>query len=321
MDISKIISSVDKAMHSLFQIILVVDRQGHKCQAVDFNLEFDNIADDPKDFDEFCENLNQNMHPVDRERFQRFVFPMNFPEELKTRVFVTMEARIRQKDDRYHWSEIIFCHATKEDSTVGGEYLVLLRDIDSEKKKELEEDARMRQMMQMKYDALFEENMKDDQTGCYNRKGEKYYEDMVLDEAKKTGKYVFVCVSDLSGLKHLNDTYGHETGDLAIAEISRQLKKTVPSGSRIVRTGGDEFLIFAALDKDSREPEQFSEAFDAEMKSYNESHPEHEFIVDASYGYVLEPVTDDMTDLDDYTRIADEKMYEMKMVRDPYRRD
>lgn len=321
MEKSGLRASVTKAIHSLFQIILVVDRQGRNCEAVDFNPELRNVADDPKDFDEFCENLNQNMHPVDREDFQRFVFPMNFPEDLKKKVFVSTEARIRHTDDRYHWSEIIFCHASEEDSTEGGEYLFLMKDIDEEKRKELKEDADIRALMEEKYNALFEENMKDEQTGCYNRKGEKYYEDMVLDEAKKTGKYVFVCVSDLSGLKHLNDTYGHETGDLAIAEISRQLKKTVPSGSRIVRTGGDEFLIFAALDKDSREPEQFSEAFDAEMKSYNESHPEHEFIVDASYGYVLEPVTDDMTDLDDYTRIADEKMYEMKMVRDPYRRD
>lgn len=46
-----------------------------------------------------------------------------------------------------------------------------------------------------------------------------------------------------------------------------------------------------------------------------------QYIVDASYGYVLEPVTDDMTDLDEYTKVADEKMYQMKKIRDPYRRD
>lgn len=321
MEKSGLRASVTKAIHSLFQIILVVDRQGRNCEAVDFNPELRNVADDPKDFDEFCENLNQNMHPVDREDFQRFVFPMNFPEDLKKKVFVSTEARIRHTDDRYHWSEIIFCHASEEDSTEGGEYLFLMKDIDEEKRKELKEDADIRALMEEKYNALFEENMKDEQTGCYNRKGERYYEDIVLNEAKKTGKYIFVCVSDLSGLKHLNDTFGHEAGDIAIAEVSKELLANAPKGSRIVRTGGDEFLIFAVLDKDSKEPDEMGTKFDKAMEEYNAAHPEHPYQVGASYGWVLEPVTNDMTDLDELTKIADQKMYEMKKGRDKYRRD
>lgn len=321
MEKSSLRASVTKAIHSLFQIILVVDRQGRNCEAVDFNPELRNVADDPKDFDEFCENLNQNMHPVDREDFQRFVFPMNFPEDLKKKVFVSTEARIRHTDDRYHWSEIIFCHASEEDSTEGGEYLFLMKDIDEEKRKELKEDADIRALMEEKYNALFEENMKDEQTGCYNRKGERYYEDIVLNEAKKTGKYIFVCVSDLSGLKHLNDTFGHEAGDIAIAEVSKELLANAPKGSRIVRTGGDEFLIFAVLDKDSKEPDEMGTKFDKAMEEYNAAHPEHPYQVGASYGWVLEPVTKDMTNLDELTKIADQKMYEMKKGRDKYRRD
>lgn len=310
-----------KAIHSLFQIILVVDRQGRKCEAVDFNSELENVADHPEDFDEFCENLNRNMHPVDREDFQRFVFPMNFPEALKKKVFVSTEARILHADNRYHWSEIIFCHASEEDSTRGGEYLFLLKDIDEEKRKELKEDAEVRALMEAKYDALFEENMKDEQTGCYNRKGEKYYEDIVLNEAKRAGKYIFVCVSDLTGLKHLNDTFGHEAGDIAIAEVAKELLAAAPQGSRIVRTGGDEFLIFAALDKESKEPDEMGLKFDQAMDHYNAMHPEHPYQVGASYGWVFEPVTRDMMDLDEFTRVADQKMYEMKKERDQYRRD
>lgn len=141
MDNSKVMASVDKAIHSLYQVIMVVDRQGHKCQTIDFNPELGNVADNPTSFDEFCDNLNENMHPVDREEFQRFTFPMNFPEALKKKVFVSFECRIRQTDDRYHWSEITFCHATEDDSTEGAEYLFLIKDIDEEKKKELKEDV------------------------------------------------------------------------------------------------------------------------------------------------------------------------------------
>ena len=47
----------------------------------------------------------------------------------------------------------------------------------------------------------------------------------------------------MNGLKHLNDTYGHAAGDEAIAAVSSELLKAAPKRSRIVRTGGDEFMI------------------------------------------------------------------------------
>lgn len=113
----------------------------------------------------------------------------------------------------------------------------------------------------------------------------------------------------------------YEAGDIAIAEVAKELLASAPHGSRIVRTGGDEFLIFAALDKDSTEPDHMGPKFDKAIGEYNAAHPEHLYEVGASYGWVLEPVANGMTNLDEYTRIADEKMYQMKKERDKYRRD
>lgn len=70
----------------------------------------------------------------------------------------------------------------------------------------------------------------------------KKYECHVIEEAKNNGQYLFVYVADLSGLKHLNDAYGHAAGDEAIAAISQKLTKAAPKGSRIVRTGVMSFL-------------------------------------------------------------------------------
>ena len=36
-------------------------------------------------------------------------------------------------------------------------------------------------------------------------------------------KHLFVCVADLNGLKHINDTYGHSVGDNAIVTVSAEL--------------------------------------------------------------------------------------------------
>ena len=70
---------------------------------------------------------------------------------------------------------------------------------------------------------------------------------MVIKEAREQNKYIFVCVADLNGLKHLNDTYGHAAGDEAIAAVVAELSSAAPTGTRIVRTGGDEFIMFTAI--------------------------------------------------------------------------
>lgn len=314
---------VGNAIRSLYQMIMIVDQITYECHLIDYNKELRSISDEINFFDEFCDNLYVNIHPEDREGFRHFTDPDYFPKELTNKVYTSYECRIRQANGQYYWSEIIFCNATAEDSTSGHEYLFLIQDIHEWKTKELHEEAEQRlnfSELQDKYAELFEENMRDQQTGCYNRKGMKYYTDIVLREARENSKYAFVCVADLNGLKHLNDTYGHAAGDEAIAAVSAQLLKAAPEGSRIVRTGGDEFLLIAALDKDSREPYEMDEKIDEGLEEYNKAHP-NPFTIGASYGWVLLPVKDEMDDLDEYIEMADAKMYEMKVQRDKYRRE
>lgn len=48
---------------------------------------------------------------------------------------------------------------------------------------------------------------------------------------------------DLNDLKLLNDTTGHSSGDTALCTIVNSIKKVLPAGCNIYRTGGDEFMI------------------------------------------------------------------------------
>ncbi|MCR5626924.1 MAG: GGDEF domain-containing protein [Lachnospiraceae bacterium] len=314
--------TIETAIRSMYQMIVTVSAKTLECRVVDHNPELRNISDKLKTYDSFCDDLYANIHPADREGFLKFTDHKHFPDELKDKVFTSYECRIRHTDKRYYWSKIIFCNATEEDRAGGQDYLFLIEDVHELKQKELKEDAEQRAILkelQDKYTTLFEENMKDAQTGCYNRKGMKYYTDIILDEAKKTGNYIFVCVADLNGLKHLNDTYGHAAGDEAIAAVSAELLKSAPKGSRIVRTGGDEFLLMAALPSDSKETSEMEIKIEKGMQEYNDSHP-HPYTIGVSYGWVLMPVRDGMQDIDEYVETADAKMYEMKMEKDEYRR-
>lgn len=55
---------------------------------------------------------------------------------------------------------------------------------------------------------------------------------------------------DLNQFKPVNDSYGHEVGDLLLREVARRFARTIPEGSILARLGGDEFgvLIPGSID-------------------------------------------------------------------------
>ena len=313
---------IGNAIRSLYQIIILVDGNTLECHVIDYNQEYRNISGNICKFDTFCDDLYKNIHPEERESFKAFLGHDFLAQKLAERVYVSLECRIRRKNGEYFWSELVFCNSTAEDNTLGADYLFLLRDIHERKAEILKNDAEQRSLADSfrdKYYKLFEENMKDEQTGFYNRKGMNYYTDIILKEAKAKEKYLFVCVADLNGLKYLNDTYGHDAGDMAILTVSNELYKAAPQNSRMIRMGGDEFLVIAALEPDSTEPNEMEIKIEKGIHNYNQQHT-YPFEVGVSYGWVLLPLQENMVDLDKYISMADQKMYEMKNRCDKYRR-
>ena len=52
-----------------------------------------------------------------------------------------------------------------------------------------------------------------------------------------------VAMCDIDDFKNVNDSYGHEAGDLVLREVSRIITESVPENSPICRWGGEEILI------------------------------------------------------------------------------
>ncbi|GAB3550152.1 hypothetical protein GCM10027343_32870 [Noviherbaspirillum agri] len=64
-----------------------------------------------------------------------------------------------------------------------------------------------------------------------------------LIASEKRGKHkIAVLFFDLDRFKPINDTYGHETGDLMLKEVARRLETSVRSSDLVGRLGGDEFI-------------------------------------------------------------------------------
>lgn len=71
--------------------------------------------------------------------------------------------------------------------------------------------------------------------------------------AHRTGQRLALLYLDLDGLKQVNDTLGHETGDLLLQEVSHRLKGCVRESDTVARIGGDEFNIILLNIKDAHD--------------------------------------------------------------------
>jgi len=85
----------------------------------------------------------------------------------------------------------------------------------------------------------------DELTGLYNRRGFTMlaYQEMRLAYRFKRNVLLLFC--DVDKLKTINDTYGHNQGDLALKDVSAILKETFRESDILSRFGGDEFVVLA----------------------------------------------------------------------------
>ncbi|MGD0725004.1 MAG: GGDEF domain-containing protein [Spirochaetia bacterium] len=85
----------------------------------------------------------------------------------------------------------------------------------------------------------------DELTGLYNRRGFLNFGKQSLAIARRMGKEGSLFFVDLDDLKLINDTYGHQEGDLVIQQAAKTLTATFRRMDIIARLGGDEFAVLA----------------------------------------------------------------------------
>ena len=116
---------------------------------------------------------------------------------------------------------------------------------------------------------------------------------------------------DADHLKYINDTFGHDMGNLAISSIASVIRQHCPDNSVSMRYGGDEFVCVIP-DYDQTQLQNLKQNLLDSLATLSRS-SRMAFPIEASIGFVV--ADDSVFSLNDYINLADEKMYTDKKNR------
>ena len=85
--------------------------------------------------------------------------------------------------------------------------------------------------------------LRDPLTGLANRRLFNELLDADLARTQRSGLPLAIAFLDLDGFKNVNDTHGHDAGDIVLCETARRLMAIVRGADTVARIGGDEFVI------------------------------------------------------------------------------
>ena len=129
------------------------------------------------------------------------------------------------------------------------------------------------------------EALTDSLTNCYNRRAFQQRMQDLLKLRAPGGKHGLIII-DLDRFKQINDTFGHETGDLVLATFTERVLSLEDLSERFFRLGGDEFAILCPNLSSFSELEEVSEQIIAiTEKPISTEHGE--LVLEASLGLAI----------------------------------
>ncbi len=97
--------------------------------------------------------------------------------------------------------------------------------------------------LQRVLEELEEQAIRDPMTGLYNRRYLRDFLSRELIRARRAGTTLAVIMMDLDQFKRVNDTFGHDAGDVVLTQVAAMLLKSVRGSDVVCRFGGEEFVL------------------------------------------------------------------------------
>lgn len=153
---------------------------------------------------------------------------------------------------------------------------------------------------QAQYDAL---------TGLPNRLLFQDRLSQAMHAARRQGQKLAVMFIDLDGFKRVNDSLGHQAGDVLLTQVAARFRKVVRGTDTLARMGGDEFIVVLVNTRDTRAAARVAQQLLHALREPFEV-AGHELVVTASIGISFFP--EDGQEQDTLQRHADAAMYKAK---------
>ncbi len=151
---------------------------------------------------------------------------------------------------------------------------------------------------------------RDSLTGMLNHTHLKQYLERELQRAERIEGSVSFAMIDLDNFKHVNDTYGHLTGDRVLKSLSRLLSERLRKTDTIGRYGGEEFGV-VLFNSDASTAAKIVDELRERFSHIVHKTKDTEFCVTFSCGIAAYP---DVPDAASITELADRALYQAKQT-------
>ena len=91
--------------------------------------------------------------------------------------------------------------------------------------------------------ALVRQAIRDPLTGVFSRRSGEETLDLQFTIAQRSNAALSIAFIDLDHFKSINDTFGHEAGDIVLKEAASTIARHLRRGDMLVRWGGEEFVL------------------------------------------------------------------------------
>ncbi len=146
-------------------------------------------------------------------------------------------------------------------------------------------------------------------TGLPNRRMLRDRLEQEIKKSRREGLQLAILFIDLDHFKEVNDTLGHDNGDLLLVEAARRIRACVRETDTVARMGGDEFTVVLSELSDSANTERIIHKILDAMTAVFQLGDEQVF-VSASIGITVYPA--DATEVENLFKNADQALYVAK---------
>ena len=224
-----------------------------------------------------------------------FLEPEFIPNALEFVSLNLLSDKIKNKNNlsyeaisnRYGWVRMSFFPISYDSNGKLANVVFATNIIDEQKRKE-EELIKL-----SRYDVL---------TGVFNRFS--FEDDLANFKCNKNSEVVIS--ADVNNLKYINDTYGHNVGDLLISRAASCLNKALSMYGKVYRTGGDEFVSIIEVSKS-----KVNDIIDRIYSEINEENLVSSYKLSISIGFAIHTDCLDKS-IRELVQISDKNMYSAK---------